>query len=461
MRVGIIRGDMPGPVFMADLEPTSQTNFPTDPAGQSRYVSRPDVTNVTNVMNANVGAGFSSVGNLTTPITINGGNQTLRAKIASAASYSVILIPTGVYSTLAALVAAANPVLAPLGMALEINPVNTARLVLYSLTFGPGSFISIDTTGNGSTFNGATAANFGAGGGSFTVPSVSTLITATLPVGGPLDVRATTLRTQLGPALTDAQVSAVAGSIAPQFVETEVAIRSFGVGDLHELLSPVYTPDPTRLPALTLGPAITVVQDDGNTLFTAPLPIITGAVHNTPNPGDLTISGSGMAVAEPYGTLGTTIRITNPTTGAFVRVTQKIIQATLSGGTQGSVSPTSIVIPASLIGGSTGFGSVTGNQVELQFGSLANTDYGTAASLTTVTNGVATLTGLANMNSSMVGNKITLSGCASAANNGTFFIVAVLSATSATISNVAANASDGNNGAIVWSVPPPVAFITT
>lgn len=366
MRVGIIRGDLPGPLFMADLEPTSQTNFPTEPAGQTRYVSRPDVGLVTAAMKANAGAGFSSTSDIATPVTINGGNQTLRARILASASFSVILIPTGVYATLAALVAAANPVLLTFGMALEINPVNAARLVLYSLTFGVGSYIEIDTTGNGSTFNGATAAKFGAGGGTFTEPAATAFITATLPVAGPLDVRAATIRTQLGPALTDAQVKAMADSIAPQFVETDVAVKSFEVGNLHGFLSGTYTPDPTRLPALALGAALTVVQDDGNTLFTAPTPTIAGAVHNAPNTGDITISGSGLGNAEFFN--ATVVHVTNPTTGAFVRLQQKAIAATLSGGTQGSVTATQIVLPASLLAGL----GVVGSKVQVQFTSLAS-----------------------------------------------------------------------------------------
>jgi hypothetical protein len=279
----------------------------------------------------------------------------------------VILIPVGVYATLAALVAAANPVLLLSGMALEVNPANAARLVLYSLTFGVGSYIEIDTVANGSTFNGVTAGSFGAGGGTFTVPAATTFITATLPVAGPLDVRATTVRTQLGPAPTDAQVAALADSIAPKFVDTDVTNKSFEVGNLRGYLSATYTPDPTRMPPLALGPALTVVQDDGNTVFTAPVPNITGAAHNVPNAGDITITGVGLGNAEYFNT--SVVHITNPTTNAFVRLQQRAIAATLSGGTQGSVTATSIVIPASLLAG---LGLAAGNKAQVQFTSLAS-----------------------------------------------------------------------------------------
>jgi hypothetical protein len=76
---------------------------------------------------------------------------------------------------------------------------------------------------------------------------------------------------------------------------------------------------------------------------------------------------------------------------------------------------------------------------------------GVAASITTVTSGVATITGLLNMTQNSVGHFLTISGAATSANNGTFLIVSYISATSVTVSNGAAVASDGNNGAIGWT----------
>lgn len=361
MRVGVIRGDLPGPLFLADLEPTSQTNFSVDPPGQTRYVARPDLTNVTAVMTANAFAGFSSTGNITLNVTINAGNQTLRAKTASAAGFSVILIPTGTYTSLASLIAAANPVLLPFGMALEVNPVNSARLVLYSLTGGPGSHITIDTTANGSTFNGATAGNFGAAGGTFTMPAASAFITATLPVGGPLDVRATTIRTQLGPAPTDTQVAKIADSIAPQFIETEVAVKCYQVGNLADLRSANFNPDPNRIPALSNGAAVTIVQDDGNTAFSAsvlaPVPNISGAAFGG---GNLTITGTGLGNSEFPNSVK--VKLTSVVTGAVLVVSQRKFVSV-----GGSVSATSVVVPTTQIPG-----MAAGDKVQLLFMSLAS-----------------------------------------------------------------------------------------
>src|SRR5690349_7144758 len=119
MRVGIIRGDLPGPVFLADLEPTSQTNFPTEPPGQTRYVSRPSVAAI------------------------------------------------------------------------------TAYLAKQGLS-----------------------------------ASATALITATVPIGGPVDVSSSTITgvSGLGSA-TGTQVIALQDLLAPKFVETDVAIKSFQVGN--------------------------------------------------------------------------------------------------------------------------------------------------------------------------------------------------------------------------------------
>ena len=349
MRVGIIRGDMPGPVFLADLEPVSQHNPPTEPRGQERYISYPNLTAVAAAMSANVGAGFASTGDITFPVTLAAGNHTLLAKILASAGFSTIVLPNGVYNTMVNLLAACNPILAPYGLALEQSPLSAVRAVLYSTTFGAGSYVAIDTTVHGSTANGATALNFGPGGGTFTVPSVAAYITATLPVGGPLDVRATTIRTQLGPALTNAQVENMAAVIAPKFINTDVAVKSYQVGYLSELLEADFTPDPNKNPPLATGPAITVVQDDGFTLFSAsalaPLPNLTNAQINVPAPGWVTLTGVGLGDAENLDSVRVKfIDVSNlPGQKEPAFVDQKMILAA-----GGIVSLTSIVIPPTL-----------------------------------------------------------------------------------------------------------------
>ena len=74
------------------------------------------------------------------------------------------------------------------------------------------------------------------------------------------------------------------------------------------------------------------------------------------------------------------------------------------------------------------------------------------STVTPVTRPTVTMTGLAGLTNADVGRWVTVSGAASAANNGTFPIQSALSTTSLMYSNPSAVAGDANNGAIHWSI---------
>lgn len=75
---------------------------------------------------------------------------------------------------------------------------------------------------------------------------------------------------------------------------------------------------------------------------------------------------------------------------------------------------------------------------------------GSAATISAVTSGVATLTGGTGFTAAMVGSSLVVEGCATALNNGAFPIVEYVSATSVKYGNPNAVAPDANNGAIRW-----------
>ena len=359
MRIGVIRGDMPGPVTLMDLETVSQYNPPTEPKGQERRIGRPDTTIVGEALDA-VPAGLQGSVDLpgAAPIVINNGNHTLRAKIASADSFTDVTIANASYATAELLVAAINAALVTAGLDAEARLDDTdTYLVLQSGETGPGSYIEIDTAGNGSTFNAVAGLTDGA---DFEVPSVADLITATLPVGGPLDVSDATLITTLGEGATAAQRAAVADTIAPHIVDTDVAIKSFQVGMISGFRSASYNPDPNRIPAISDGAAIEVVQDDGVSAFTAPLTVISAAAADSPDPGDITITGTNLGNPEVPATV---VRVTSEDGGSYVKLYQEIIEA--AGGT---ISATSIVIPASVLNDL----GVAGSTVRVQYTSLAS-----------------------------------------------------------------------------------------
>jgi hypothetical protein len=277
-------------------------------------------------------------------------------------AFTDVAIANAVYATGQAIADAVNAALIaePFDARVRLDDTGT-NLILYSVATGAGSYIETDSTAGGNTFN--DVAGFNVAGEDFTVQTAAAVITDLLPVGGPLDVTAATLDTSLGFGPTAAQRVALADALAPRFVETDVAIKSFQVGMISGYLNANYTPDPTRVPALATGPAISVVSDDG-TAFTAPLTVITGAEEDVPNAGDITIDGTNLGNPEVQATV---VRVVAPNGSTSIKLFQSVIEGTLTGGTQGSVTATSIVIPASLLSG-----LAVGSTVQVQYTSFAS-----------------------------------------------------------------------------------------
>lgn len=344
MRVGVIRTDLPSPLRLVDLEPVSQYNPPTEARGQERYLARPTAALVERALaNPTYGAGATlQSSNIASsfPITLTGSNNVLRVKLTSAGSFVAVTLPTGTYAGQSALVAGLISALRSAGVLLRAG-VGTGSIALESLTFGVNSYLALDTVGNGSTAN----TILGLTAGVRTMPAASAYITAGNPGTGSLDVSTATLNgvgastnsTALG-LITASRgtTAAVADVLAPMFSDTDAAIDSYLVGMISEYRSAGWNPDPRRIPAISNGAAIKVVEDDGVTAYAATLPTISSATLS----GTLTIAGTGLGSAE---SAQTTVKIS----GAVRKVLSQA--AIVHAG--GSVSGTSIVIPAGLLTG--------------------------------------------------------------------------------------------------------------
>jgi hypothetical protein len=309
-------------------------------------------------------ASVGSTANITFPLVINGGNQTLKIKGAAADPFTSVLIPTGSYANITLLLAAINTVLPAAFVAVPLGTSPSLRVALQTTTKGAGLRIQYDTTGGGSTAN--TPLALAAGGALFLVPSAAAVITATVPVGGPVDVSPATIRTQLGSGLTAAQWTALQDGLAPSLIESDVAIKSFQVGYIRALRGASFNPDPNRVPPILSGPAIAVVQADGVTPFvnaTVPLPNITNAQYNVPGPGQVTITGVGLAgQGSPNSEVVATV------VKFFTTPDARSVQQAFITAAGGVVSATSIVIPASKVPAGIGVGS----RVQVQYTSLAS-----------------------------------------------------------------------------------------
>ncbi len=359
MRAGVIRGDLQGPIFLADLEPVTDRNVPTEGPGQVRYLSRPTVAEVEDAL-AGIGPGSGAGAVLNgsnisgaLPITINGTNDDLKVRTSASASYTTVLIAQAVYASLTTLVAAVNVALSGTGITARLNVAGNG-VALESDTKGVNSYIQNDTSGGGSVANTPLGlANLGA---ARTMPSAATFITALNPVGGALNV-STTAMNAVGAGTNANALSliplsagvheALADAIAPQFVETPVVEDSMRSGSLSALLSASFNPDPRRKPALVNGAAIAVVQDDGSTAYTVGMPTITSATLNSPTAGAVTIAGTDLAgPGDPTAERKeVTVKVsgTGAPRGGYLSLSQELIEA--NGGT---VTSTAIVIPAAL-----------------------------------------------------------------------------------------------------------------
>jgi hypothetical protein len=89
------------------------------------------------------------------------------------------------------------------------------------------------------------------------------------------------------------------------------------------------------------------------------------------------------------------------------------------------------------------------------FGAPIAGQTGTTATITAFASGVLTLGGLTGMTVGDVGNFITISGAATAGNNGTFLIVNFNSASSVDVSNATGSFPDANSGALTWTERGP------
>lgn len=346
MRVGVIRGDIPGPIFVNDLEDVSQWCPSIEPRGQDRYLSRPDLTLVGAALAANIPASRKGTLDISAGVTVVlGASDVLQIRVSPTAGYTSCTVAAAVYTAAAFIVAVNAAISASAMRGLVVASLDETGLyfVLRTTAKGTGSYLGVNVLAT-STLN--TLVGFANPAFAFTVPTAAAVITATLPVLGVLDLRdVITLQPLLGYGTTLAERTAVADTIAPRFIETEVVKKSFQVGNLADLRNALFNPDPNRLPAIANGPAITVTQDDGFTLYTAPLTALTNAQINVPIANWLTLTGTDLGITErPADTEVHLIDESNlPTQALPVILPGRLIVA--SGG---SISQTSITIPPAL-----------------------------------------------------------------------------------------------------------------
>jgi hypothetical protein len=99
MRVGVIRGDLPGPVSLMDLETVSRYNPSTEPRGQEVRLGRPSTSGVQTALDA-IPASLLGTVDISGGATITGSTtDDIRARTASGDSFTVASIAAAAYSS--------------------------------------------------------------------------------------------------------------------------------------------------------------------------------------------------------------------------------------------------------------------------------------------------------------------------------------------------------------------------
>jgi len=269
MRIGVVRSDIPK-IYLSDLENTSQRNFSSEAAGQSRYISKPTDAKLAAVLAIH---GSVAVLATDTAASVNTStNNTLRIRRGAADTYQVVVVTTGAAVTKVQLVADLNAAFATSGLAVSASISGTNQVLLTSTGTNKGvdSRLQIDSAANGSTLS--TALGFNVAGVTLTGLSVAALKAAVYPTATTINVATATI-TALGSinSLAAAQkaslVLAVQDAVAPSFSATTRLNKSATSGVLSKLTSASFRPGKgvTGLPA---GICVAMVQDDGSTVFT-------------------------------------------------------------------------------------------------------------------------------------------------------------------------------------------------
>lgn len=170
----------------------------------------------------------------------------------------------------------------------------------------------------------------------------------------------------------------------------------------------------------------------GTVRYTMKAPTTVGGPYTivyaeSPGIAAVSVSIAGFAITITVdGTTHTHTNVANAV-NAHAVASSLMLAAVQAGGGQ-------VVTPAS---------QATRDAISGQSGAAANIVAGAAV-------GNMRVTGLTGMTALSVGNYLTISGAASAANNGTFLIVAFGGATQVDVANAGAVIPDANNGALAW-----------
>lgn len=269
MRAGFVnRTDLPKGLYISDIENTSQRNFSSEPAGQSRYFRRPTDAELLGVL----GGAYLTLQGSDTAATVDtsGANGTkLNIKSSLAAAFTQVVVTSGAAQTKVVIAAELNTAFTNAGLGLVARISGTNQLTIDTTAGGPDAYVEISA---GSPSAGALHTVLGLAAAATSGLTLAAWRTAVYPTSSTIDVSTATIAalstySLLAAGAQAALVDAVADVIAPSLVETGQALLSFAVGSLGKAAAAAFQPGGSRI-GLVAGPALAIVSDDGSTPFT-------------------------------------------------------------------------------------------------------------------------------------------------------------------------------------------------
>lgn len=271
MRVGIVRTDLGKGVYIADVESRVQRCFSHEPPGQSRTVRRPTDYELLEVISA------YPVPSVLTGTDVNAAvDTTLNADLLIRAfpgvAFTTISVTAGIGTTKVIIRNDLNAAFVSNNLPFVASIVGVNQLRITTTVTGPNAYLEVDTNVL-STLN--DVVGFAAGGvvvaGDSYAAVLADVKTAVYPTLVTIDVsQATIIGANAGFALLSgpnqtALALAIADLVAPQFVETPMAVMSFAKGVISKMRVATFKPD-----GLVAGIAAAVVENDGVTVYTYP-----------------------------------------------------------------------------------------------------------------------------------------------------------------------------------------------
>ena len=270
MRAGFVnRTDLSKGLYISDVENTSQRNFSSEPAGQSRYLRRP--TDAEFLVPIETFAFLTLQGTdtaATVDTTVANGTK-LNIKTSAAAAFTQVTVTSNATLAKTVIVTELNAAFLAAGLGLVARISGTNQLTIDTTAAGPNAYVEISAA---SPSAGALHTVLGLTAASTSGLALTAWRTAVYPTSTTIDVSTATIAalstfTDLTTVAQTALVAAVQDVVAPELLETGPVLLSFAAGILSKAADAAFQPGGARI-GLTAGPALAILTDDGSTPFT-------------------------------------------------------------------------------------------------------------------------------------------------------------------------------------------------